>query len=415
VPVEADTRLLLRAASAFSAEAPKVVGVAVSGGGDSVALLHLMAGVAPDLGHAVRAVTVDHGLRPESAAEAAAVADLCCRLAVPHTTLRWNRNPSAGNLPDQARRARYDLIAGWAASQGIGQVAVGHTADDQAETVLMGLARTAGLDGLCGMRPWWNDRGLRWVRPLLTERRAALRDYLIRHAITWVDDPTNDDDHYARIRARKALPVLARLGITVDGLATVAANLASARQAVVAALGDAVAQVAQENAGSVAINRPGLHALPPEIARRLLIAALRWVGGADYVPRAAAIDRVLAAITEGRDATLAGCRLRVAATSVHILREPKAIAGLLSPTDQCWDNRWQLDGPHDVALHVRALGPDGLRSCKDWRATGLSRDILLVTPAVWQADTLISAPLAGMPTGWKARIVAGFGTFVLSH
>ncbi len=102
-------------------------------------------------------------------------------------------------------------------------------------------------------------------------------------------------------------------------------------------------------------------------------------------------------------------------TEIRIAREPKAVAGLESPTDAIWDGRWRLSGPHKADLRIRALGTEGLRKCPDWRETGHSRAALLVSPAIWRGETLISAPLAGLESGWTAEIVAGFASFILSH
>ncbi|MCB2123065.1 MAG: tRNA lysidine(34) synthetase TilS, partial [Rhodobacteraceae bacterium] len=123
------------------------LGVAVSGGSDSTALLCLLADLRGTGGPDLAAVTVDHGLRPEAAGEARSVAALCARLGVSHTICRWDGWDGTGNLPDQARRARQNLIAGWASGLGIGAVALAHTRDDQAETVLLRLARGSGVDG----------------------------------------------------------------------------------------------------------------------------------------------------------------------------------------------------------------------------------------------------------------------------
>ena len=120
------------------------IGVAVSGGSDSMAALHILAGVAAESGVAIHAATVDHGLRPEAADEARQVAKVCVALAVPHEVLRWEHMEISGNLQDQARQARYRLIAGWARERGLSAVVLGHTLDDQAETFLMRLARSSG-------------------------------------------------------------------------------------------------------------------------------------------------------------------------------------------------------------------------------------------------------------------------------
>jgi tRNA(Ile)-lysidine synthase len=411
VPVGKDDAALLRLAAAVFDGNLKKIGVAVSGGSDSVALLHLLAAA----GAQVYAVTINHDLRAEAAGEAQFVARLCAGLGVPHSVLVWDHGVVAGNLPNAARRARYGLMEGWAASNGIDRVMLGHTADDQAETVLMGLARGAGLDGLCGMRPWWDLGRVRFERPLLGVIRADLRGYLTRAGVGWVDDPTNDDVLYQRVRVRKALVMLRPLGITVEGLGQVAQNLAAARQALVLGMAEAASRMVRESAGALIFDRYAWRGLPIDLQRRLIIAALRWISAADYAPRADAVLRVQAAIDGGRHATLWGCRVRVTDTEVCVTREPKAASSANCPPDQLWDNRWRVDGPSEPGLEVRALTADGLRACKDWRATGFSRDALVVSPAIWRGDALIAAPLAGFSNGWTARIDAGFTSFIISH
>lgn len=410
----ADAGLLQTAVTAFGPASQGRVGVAVSGGGDSLALLHLIAAVAPKMGWVVHSVTVDHRLRPEAAAEAVEVGKISAALGVAHDVLRWDHGQIAGNLQDQARRARYRLMADWARVRGIGQIAVGHTADDQAETFLMGLARGAGLDGLAGMRPVWTEGGIEWRRPLLIHKRADLQAYLTRHGLDWTEDPSNTDDRFARVKARRALKALKPLGITVERLAGVVQNLADARHAVVNAVAEAAATIVQERAGECILSRPELIRLGPEVRRRLLIAALRWVSSAQYAPRADAVRRLEQSILQGKDATLWGCRIRVSLSKVRIVREPKAVVAVCG-SDQLWDGRWRLDGPHDAGFEVRALGAGGLVLCQNWRQTAASRDALVVSPAIWHGDRLISAPLAGLDAGWTARIVAGFSQFVVSH
>ena len=410
-----DAFLLHAAETAFPGETPKVIGVAVSGGSDSMALLHLFARVQARRGGEVRAVTVDHRLRPEAAGESRFVADHCKSLGVRHDTLVWEHGPIKGNLQDQARRARYGLIGDWARNHGIGHVVLGHTADDQAETFLMGLAREAGIDGLSGMRRAWRDGDIEWARPYLLTPRQDLRDYLGRNGIGWVEDPSNADDRFTRVKARKVLNALRPLGITVNTLTGVIGNLAQAQSALRSAASERAEQILRTRAGEVIIDRAAFRRTDREIRRRILNAVFLWVARGDYAPRADAIFRIEAAIEEGRGATLAGARLVVTDTEARFTREPKAVAGLETPTDALWDDRWRLTGPHDPGLRVRALGAEGLRQCEDWRATGHSRAALVVTPAIWRGEALIAAPLAGMENGWVAEIVTGFHSFLLSH
>ncbi len=387
---------------------PARLGVAVSGGSDSVALLRILADWAPGAGVTLHVVTVDHGLRPESADEARAVAALAARLGAVHDTRRWRGWDGKGNLQDAARQARYGLIRDWALARGIGQVALGHTGDDQAETVLMALARGAGVDGMAAMPVRRDLDGVTLVRPMLGLRRAALRRWLEARGQDWADDPGNEDPHYDRIKARRALEVLAPLGVDVQALARVAGNMAEARAALRAATATAARDCVAVEAAEVRIKADALARLPSEIARRLLIHALRSVGGVPHAPRRDAITRLRDTIAQGRRSTLAGCLIMVRGGRVHIGREPSAVAGLRAAPDEVWDRRWRVKPPAGVdaaGVHVAALGEDGLARCPAdaWREAGLARETVLAAPAVWRGGALLAAPLAGWANGWCAE------------
>ncbi|HIP22434.1 MAG TPA: tRNA lysidine(34) synthetase TilS, partial [Rhodobacteraceae bacterium] len=256
-------------------EAP--LGVPVSGGGDSVALLLLL----HSAGHDLQVATVDHRLRPEAAGEALGVAKLCLELGVPHEVLVWETPEFKGNLQKAAREARRGLLAGWAKRQGLRDIVLGHTLDDQAETVLMRLARGSGVDGLAGMAGIRREGGLNWHRPMLGVRRAELRAYLREAGVGWVDDPSNDDLRYDRIKARQALEVLAPLGLSRERLAETAAHMRRARGALeVATLALAERCVEVSEAGELGLS--GFENAPREVQLRLLAAGLGWVSGAGY-------------------------------------------------------------------------------------------------------------------------------------
>ncbi|MEX1661643.1 tRNA lysidine(34) synthetase TilS [Thioclava sp. 15-R06ZXC-3] len=396
------TKLATLATTAFDPDAPRRVGVAVSGGSDSMATLHLLAPL-----YDVHAVTVDHGLRPEAAAEAEFVAAACARLGVPHVVLHWAGAEATGNLMDAARRARMRLIGAWAREQGLDHVALGHTADDQAETFLMRLAREAGLEGLSGMRRSYLEEGVRWHRPLLDVTRAELRSYLRQAGVSWVDDPSNSDPRFERVRARMALAGLSDIGITPDGLARVVGHLAQARAALDAVLEPFVAEHVVQDPGALRIDKAAFaQGLPPELQRRFLNAALIWVSGAQYPPRAAKLERFLHDLAP---CTLHGCHITQDERQLIVSRELKAVADLRVPIDESWDN-WRLEGPgatYAPGLEIAALGAQGLCDCVNWRATGLPRETVLASPAVWAQEKLVAAPIAGFENGWKARKEAG--------
>lgn len=402
----------------FHPGVPGVIGVAVSGGSDSLALLYLLDEWRRDGGPDLRAATVDHGLRAEAAAEAAEVARICAGLGIAHDTLTWGGHDGAGNLPDRARRARYALLAEWARGHGIADIAVGHTEDDLAETFLMRLARGAGVDGLAAMRDRWSQAGVTFHRPLLGLGREHLRDFLRARGVAWVEDPTNSDTAYERARTRAALGALALLGIDTATLAATARKMAGTR----AALYHQAHALAQDHvrieAGDVVIARAALRDMPDEAARRILQSALRWINGAEYPPRGPAMTQFLAAARAGETMTLQGCHMQAQGDMLRIGREYNAVSGLRVPQGQVWDGRWCIDGPEVAGAEVAALGPAGLRAVPDWRAGGLPHGAALASPALWRGEELLAAPLAGWPNSYALRLSrdgASYYGALLSH
>ncbi|MGR3514306.1 MAG: tRNA lysidine(34) synthetase TilS [Paracoccaceae bacterium] len=400
-----DVRQLHEVAANLGIPKDQIVGVAVSGGSDSLAMLHLFHAQ----GWSLEAATVDHGLRPEAADEAAYVAAVCAALGVPHETLRVDLSDVSGNLQDQSRRARYAALRAWAGERGIRNVALGHTLDDQAETFLMRLARGSGIDGLSGMRSFIADGGVTWQRPFLCVRRVALRDYLRSMEIAWIEDPSNDDDRFDRVKMRKALQVIEPLGVTPERISDVIRNLSHVRLDLDVRARDAFDAHGVEEQGDVIFRFPGFREATGglEVLRRSFASALRWVSGADYPPRSDALVDLIEALRRGETRTLHGCVI-TSGREARIMREYNAVKDLACPTDQLWDGRWTLVGPHDPTLEIRALG----EAVKDtpWRDTGLPRQSLLASPAIWRGEVLIAAPVAGLPNGWTAE-ATGRGKF----
>ena len=303
-----DQQLLERFARDLDALVPAGarLGVAVSGGPDSLALLLLAAAARPG---DVEAATVDHALRPESAGEAAMVAQLCGQLGVPHGTLtvRW-REPPVTAIQERARRERYRLLGFWAEEQGLRAIATGHHADDQAETLLMRLMRGAGVRGLAGMRPRSIAPGteVRLLRPLLGWRRSELQQLCADAGLTPIVDPSNADEKFERVRLRRALGDAE--WIDAAAVTRAAANLADADSALDWAMRREWKQAARESSGVITY-RPG--DAPREILRRIVARAVRKLASeGDKDLRGAELDRLMAILTEGGSATLRGVLCR---------------------------------------------------------------------------------------------------------
>ncbi len=371
-----------------------------------MALMYLLHDWACDGGPRLHAVTVDHGLRPEAAEEARVVASHAEALGISHACLKWEDWDGHGNLQDHARRARYRLMAEWAEANGITHVVLGHTADDQAETFLMRLAREAGVDGLSAMSPSRRHGRTIFSRPALRTTREELRDVLRDRDVTWIDDPTNSDTAYERVRARNLLAAMVPMGITASSLTAVAHHMEEVRKTLYWYVFLAARETVSFEAGDFLIARKEFRTLQNEVKRRLLQSILMWVGSAEYAPRGRAIDLLMESIRGGTGMTLHGCRVIVEPTRLRVVREYKAVADLTVPIGEIWDSRWQLTGlVQGDALEIRALGPEGLRRCPDWRTGGLPEASQHSGPAVWQGDELIAAPLAGFGEGWQIDLV----------
>ncbi|WP_299297638.1 tRNA lysidine(34) synthetase TilS [uncultured Tateyamaria sp.] len=403
----------------LSGRLPERLAVAVSGGGDSVALLAVMVEFVRERGIELHVITVDHGLREEAKDEIALVTDLCATWDLPHHVEFWKGWNGAGNLQAEARDARYDLMADWAYANGITHVLLGHTADDQAETFVMRLARGAGVDGLSAMVPRRVRNGITWVRPFLRIERSALRSYLRAAQLEWCEDPSNDNRDFERIRIRDALTVLGTLGVHTETLVDVAHNMSQAREALDWQTFLAARDVAQIVRGVVAFDLRKFRMQPAEIARRLLLHALGWTSSSTYPPRRDAVARTLAAIRAGDAVTLGGCQIMVEGDVIWVVRELNAIKDVSSEIGDLWDERWVVTGPEDDPdLQVAPLGYDGLQSVPGWRDAGLPRAAAAASPAVWYDGQLVAAPVVGDDPEWRADLEGGQDAFfaaLLSH
>lgn len=281
--------------------ADMAVGLAVSGGPDSLALLLLAAAARPGR---VLAATVDHGLRAESAGEAAMVAGLCQRLGVAHQVLLadWPEPPRA-NIQSAARAMRYRLLNEWAIERGLPAVATAHQADDQAETLLMRLLRGSGVSGLGGTRARRAlSEDVLLVRPLLEWRKSELESLVEAQGLAAVDDPSNRDPRHDRSRIRQLLG--SSKWLNPARLALSAAAIRDADEALDWALAPLISsRIRQQDDGLVI--EP--FDLPRELRRRLLLAAFAELGAAQ--PRGPDLARAMEILESGGTATLSGLKL----------------------------------------------------------------------------------------------------------
>lgn len=353
--------------------------LAVSGGADSVALLHAVAINAfrlGALGHCFHVVTVDHALRPEAAEEAISVGQLACHLGLPHRIQRWEGKKPTGNLQASARQARYDLLAAAAEDIGAASVITAHHEDDQIETHLLAAARSAGPRGLAGMRARRALRpGLRLLRPFLSVPGARLQATTREAGLPVIDDPSNLDPRYDRVRLRRLLSAQ-----PVDRAALLAriAGHQSARDALDGALGDLLAQLSSKDAlrvfgdGAVRIDAAALDLADRGLRIELLARLVEAVGGQEHAPLRSQLDSLDAFLqnSEARSGgmTLGGVAIRPGAQH-FFFREFGRIGPTELPVPEgC--RRFRYDGRLSVDLSALPLA-QGERRIAPLAALGL--------------------------------------------
>ena len=325
--------------------APALV-LAISGGPDSTALMLLAAHwrATRQNGPRLVAVTVDHGLRPEAKAEAAVVARLARRLKITHRTLQWTGRKPATGLQLAARAARYRLLAEAARRAKATHILAAHTLDDQAETVLIRLARGSGVRGLGAMSrlaPVPGTADLTLARPLLEIPKARLIATLKAAKVPFAEDPSNRDPRFTRARLRTLMPVLAEEGLDARRLALLARRLRRADEALEAAATQARAALSIPVAtGAIGFDATGFAGLPAEVGLRLIGAALEQVGdeGPVELGKLEALVAALAASQMGKNPrfrrTLAGAIVTLARNSLMIERAPRRRTRVLTTRER---------------------------------------------------------------------------------
>lgn len=416
--------------------------LAVSGGSDSMALMalyHAFRAADPAAPEAVVA-TIDHGLRPDAALDARFVLEAAAAYGLPAVVRRWEGDKPAADIQAAARAERYRLLGAVAREVGASAILTAHTIDDQAETLLLRLARGSGVKGLSAMAPvrpltsWPDaddrsdgdarqgaatDGGVALVRPLLGVSRARLRATLRRDGVGWREDPSNENDRFARVRMRRLMPALAAEGLDARRLAATAGRLARADAAIDAMVEALAAAALEADAfGVLSLELAPFGAAPDEVRLRLLARMLGWAGGGDHGPRLDRLERAAAVIDGRRDArfTLAGALLTVGGGRLVVCREVGR-GGLpdmrLAPgASGVWDGRWRVrlsDAAPD-RVTVRAVGPAWRKLAPpDLVAASAG---MAAAPGIFCGEGLVAAPAFGhfAAPEWRGAVAADFAT-----
>ncbi len=401
------------------------VAVAVSGGADSMALAVLLHRWASARGGKISALTVDHGLRRAAAAEAAQAGRTLHELGMSHRILRWRGDKPAANVQATARRARYALLSDWCARHGILHLALGHQLEDQAETFLLRLGRGSGLEGLAAMAAVTETPALRLLRPLLGLTRARLEATLRRRGLAWIEDPSNRDRAYARVRLRGLMPALAAEGLSPIRLAATAKRLGRARAALEQSTAHILARAATVHpAGFVWLDPEILAAAAPEVGLRALARVAMLVGGLEYQPRLERLERLYERVVAGgldQGATLGGCRFIPQRGHILVVREPARVAAqpVRAGEKLQWDHRFAVRVHRRArarrgGLTVGALGTAGwaqVRAVQPALGTAIPAPARHGLPALRDGLGVLSVPHLGYERSKHGRLTMMTGSF----
>ncbi|MEO9902219.1 MULTISPECIES: tRNA lysidine(34) synthetase TilS [Alphaproteobacteria] len=381
--------------------------IGVSGGSDSLALLRLL----HDWQQRSRwpgrflVLTVDHGLRQESAEEAKFVGDLCLKIGVDHRTLRWVSAKPTSNLQDEARKARFRLFAEAMSQFGAEALVLAHHMDDQVETFLDRLTRGSGVYGLGAMRA--DERsgpeGLRLLRPLLDVSKAQLQATLQQMGQGWREDPSNDSTAYKRVRLRHLAAELAAEGLDVARLVETAGRLRRAGDAIDTWV-DHVLQnnVEEHSAGPLALHCEHYSGLPEEVRLRLLSRLFLRVTGSAYPPRLAKLEALdLALCTNGEvRLTLGGAQIvrfgeRFCFWKEAGRRLPETISSQGLDV-LVWDGRFRISAAQSERVEEDlVIGPLAAAPAADVDFTfpdSMPKEAFTTCPAIWRGEKLLLVP-----------------------
>ncbi|MDM8335418.1 tRNA lysidine(34) synthetase TilS [Wolbachia pipientis] len=326
------------------------VAVAVSGGVDSITLLHLMTNWAKKrhLSFPIT-LTVNHGLRPESQGEAEFVVNYAKELGVKESfILNWEKQNVKGNVQSQARKARYKLLTEWCKDNDVEHLLIAHHKDDQAETFLLRLERGSGIDGLSSMDYRSIFNGVYVFRPLLNLSRSEIEKYANFHQLKWIEDRSNQDLKYRRTLYRNLLKASDNQEILTERICLTALHMKRAAKALThytkLAFNDCVNV---HDFGYIEIKLSEFYKLPEEIALRLLLYSIMVISSKHYKPRYNSLIAIFNKILRKDDnvhCTLSECEIRKYRESILVIREPSKIQKVLvslplnGPIE--WDNRF---------------------------------------------------------------------------
>ena len=366
-------------------------GIAVSGGSDSMALFHMLTDWESSNKPKIIVASIDHGLRSESKSEVEFVKKACEMKKVEHFSLAPTTHLSKmpGNLQDNARSARYKLLRNWAIAKNLQCILLGHTLDDQEENLLIRFFRGSGVDGLVSMEEMVPRNEILWIRPLLKFRKEELRNYLRNKNYSWVDDPSNHDDKYKRVKIRKLLKQLKSNNlITPNFVKTADHMLRASKLSRGIAIPNSKTLLSFNDVGQISFQVEKFSQLFEDSQYRILAGILSWFSGRFYKPRFSQLENMYNKIfnVNMKGSTLGGTVFKKKNGTLTFTRELASIEEncLLKDEKFIWDNRWLITLKQKIQgkLYVK---PYGLLYFDDQRfsiTSEFDKSALLTIPAI---------------------------------
>ena len=369
-------------------QATTKVAVAVSGGADSMCMALLLSKSYKKL----TALIVDHGLRSESAKEAKLVKSRLEKLGIEVVILKWDGEKPQSNIHEHARKARYELLTEHCKKNKIKNLFLAHTKNDQAETVMLRIYRGSGIDGISAMREKTLKNGVIILRPLLDVTRAQIEAYLQSKKIKWIDDPSNYNTKYERVKVRKVINSLDDKEQWIDRLNLLANNAQRSSGFIKDMVKKEFSKIVRlDKLGYVEVAHAKFFCLHEEIALKILVKIFTIFNGATHQQRLKSLKSCYEAMLNKKDSTLAGVEIKYIKGSIYFIREVKAIKAT-----EKWSNRFKLSNPKNY--EIRPLTAAGWNQIKAQviKKTWPHIKVVYALPAFFRNNHLVSCPLLGI-------------------
>ena len=273
-------------------EKPSHIAVAVSGGADSMALTLLTNNWAKARKVKLTAITVDHNLRPESKFEAETVHKWCKKYKINHTILTYTGVIPTSNIEAVAREYRYELLTNYMKDKSINYLLIAHNQDEQRETFFLNLARGSGVYGLCGMPTISERMGIKIIRPMLNFTKQEIKEYLNSIQQEWIEDPSNSDTKYKRVRIRNLKKLIDTLGLSNARLSDTMKNMERVRNSIEFFVSECIEKAVISNGSKLVLDTEKFLYYPSEICLRTLAKLIKDFTNSDYPPRFESIENL---------------------------------------------------------------------------------------------------------------------------